>query len=345
MSDIEEDITLTEVEKVTVIGGSGFIGTRLCQLLEGSKIDFEILDKRPSRVYAHKCRIVNIHDLDALSSSMTGDRIIHLAAVHRDDVEDKKDYYRTNCEGTANICRVAEAKGITNVVFTSSVAVYGSSANDTSEDQSPDPTNDYGKSKLEAEKILLEWYASDQSGRSLSIIRPTVVFGEGNRGNVYNLLCQIAKRNAVLIGRGQNKKSMAYVENVAEAILHLSKRSSGLRLYNYVDKPDFQMNELIGFVRSKLKEGNVKLGREVRIPIAAGLAIGSIFDRVSWLTGKRSPISRSRVEKFVSNTTFTTGIFKMEGITPSITLQEGIERTILAEFIERNDSMIEYFTE
>ena len=51
--------------------------------------------------------------------------------------------------------------------------------------------------------------------RSLVIVRPAAVFGEGNRGNVYQLLRQIASRRFVMVGSGHNRKSMAYVGNVS----------------------------------------------------------------------------------------------------------------------------------
>ena len=66
--------------------------------------------------------------------------------------------------------------------------------------------------------------------RSLVIIRPTVIFGEGNRGNVYNLFRQIADRRFLMFGDGENKKSMAYVGNVAEFICHLLERM----LFSYI---------------------------------------------------------------------------------------------------------------
>ena len=83
------------------------------------------------------------------------------------------------------------------------------------EEAEPRPFNDYGRTKFAAEKVLKEWQAGF-SDRSLTIVRPTVIFGEKNRGNVYNLLKQIAHGPFVMIGNGKNKKAMAYVGNVAD---------------------------------------------------------------------------------------------------------------------------------
>ena len=108
------------------------------------------------------------------------------------------------------------------------------------------PFNEYGRTKNLAELEFKKWKDKDSENRLLNIVRPTVIFGPGNRGNVYNLLKQINSGFSV-IGHGQNQKSMAYIENVV-AFLFLpvgSQRSNVL--CNYVDKPDFSMVELVAY--------------------------------------------------------------------------------------------------
>ena len=100
------------------------------------------------------------------------------------------------------------------LVFTSSVAVYGFAAPDTDEKGPLHPFNDYGRTKMEAEEVYQEWLKGG-TGRMLTIVRPTVVFGPRNRGNVYNLLRQMASGRFAMVGSGKNVKSMAFVENVA----------------------------------------------------------------------------------------------------------------------------------
>ena len=58
----------------------------------------------------------------------------------------------------------------------------------------------------------MAWHA--KGDKSLIIVRPTVIFGEGNRGNVFNLLNQIASGKFFMVGKGENKKSMAYIHNI-----------------------------------------------------------------------------------------------------------------------------------
>ena len=99
--------------------------------------------------------------------------------------------------------------------------------------------------KLLAEEVHREWQEEEPTRRSLVIVRPTVVFGERNRGNVYELLRQIMTRRFVMVGSGRNRKSMAYVGNVSAFLVHVLGLGAGTHLFNYVDGPDLSMEELV----------------------------------------------------------------------------------------------------
>ena len=198
--------------KITVIGGSGFVGTNLCQALADRQIPFEIIDIKQSQSFPEKCKIGDVRDLQSLREAITGDVVVNLAAVHRDDIRDKTEYVRTNVDGAENVAKVCSEKNIRKIVFTSSVAVYGFAEPGTDEAGAINPFNEYGKTKYQAEEKLRAWNSSGDN--DLIIVRPTVIFGEGNRGNVYNLLRQIASGNFIMVGSGKNRKSMAYIGNI-----------------------------------------------------------------------------------------------------------------------------------
>ena len=144
-----------------------------------------------------------------------------LAAEHKDNVKPISKYYETNVQGTKNVLKIMDEVGCQKLIFTSSVAIYGLNKINPKEEFIPDPFNHYGKSKLEAEKIIHEWYMKNPDGKHVTIVRPTVIFGEKNRGNVYNLLNQICSGRFAVIGNGSNKKSMAYVGNVVNFLIIL----------------------------------------------------------------------------------------------------------------------------
>ena len=104
-------------KKITVIGGSGFVGTNLCRQLAMKRQDFEIIDLKVSSQYLEKCKIADIRDTETLRNTITGDVVVNLAAVHRDDVRDKTEYQRTNVDGAANVAAVCGEKGVKKIVL------------------------------------------------------------------------------------------------------------------------------------------------------------------------------------------------------------------------------------
>ena len=329
---------------INVVGGSGFIGTRLCYRLShigGS--NFSIVDKAPSNSFPNKVKIADVCQLDVLRAMIAdGSVIVNLAAEHRDDVRPLSLYDQVNVGGAKNVCTVAREKNVKTIVFTSSVAVYGFAPINTVESGVIAPFNDYGRTKYEAEQVYKAWQTEAPDVRTLVIVRPTVVFGEQNRGNVYNLLRQIASGKFVMVGDGLNRKSMAYVENVA-AFLQFATTAfkPGVHIYNYIDKPDSSMNSLVGMVNRMLgKQEQIGL----RLPFAVGYAIGKCFDALVTITGKKFAISSIRVKKFCSNSVFETSISKT-GFVPPVPLAEALERTVRYEFIESHEGNGVFYTE
>ena len=326
--------------KITVIGGAGFIGTNLCQSLADRQIPFEIIDLRQSLRFPEKCKIADVRDADSLQQAITGDIVVNLAAVHRDDVRDLTAYERTNVDGAINVAKACTALGITKIVFTSTVAVYGFAAPGTDESGKINPFNAYGETKFRAEEALRKWQSD--AANALIIVRPTVVFGEGNRGNVYNLLRQIASGRFVMVGSGKNRKSMAYVGNVTAFLEKCIETEQSYAVYNYVDTPDMDMNALVGLVRKSLT-GRTDVGR--RLPYWLGLALGYVADGVARLTGRSLPISAIRVKKFCASTSFGSAKADLDDFQPPYTLQEGLERTLQYEFISPPKSGEVFYTE
>lgn len=329
--------------KISVTGGSGFIGTRLIRRLQAAgKFDVKIIDKVKSVSFPDISELCDIRSLASLSRSISNNSlIVHLAAEHRDDVRPLSLYDEVNVNGTKNICNVAREKDIRTIVFTSSVAVYGFAPVGTDEKGIISPFNDYGRTKYEAEQVLKEWQAEASDKRALVIIRPTVVFGEQNRGNVYNLLRQIASGYFVMVGHGKNRKSLAYVENVAAFIEYSLHFKPGVYVYNFIDKPDFTMNALVANV-------NRIFGRpekiRFRLPFGIGYFIGKSFDSIAYLTGKRLPISAIRVKKFCSDSVYRTSIDETGFVSP-VPLVTALEKTVQHEFMEQHADEPLFFSE
>jgi nucleoside-diphosphate-sugar epimerase len=265
---------------------------------------------------------------ESLGKAMKGvGAVINLAAEHRDDVRPVSRYHEVNVEGARQVCLAADDADVEKIVFTSSVAVYGFQPKPVDEEGPFEPFNEYGKTKLEAEGVYRAWAAED-GARTLVIVRPTVVFGEGNRGNVYNLLHQIATGKFLMVGAGKNVKSMAYVGNVAAFLAHVLTMGPGVHIYNYVDGPDMDTASLVEHSRRCLGRG----GKTPRIPKAVAMAGGHLLDVAARVSGRKFPISAIRVRKFCESTQFRAERAAQTGFVPPYTLAEGLARTIQSEF-------------
>jgi nucleoside-diphosphate-sugar epimerase len=301
-----------------------------------------IVDKSDSNKFPEHVSLCDVRDVKKLIASInSGSVIINLAAEHRDDVKPLSLYDEVNVGGAKNICIAAKENNVQAIIFTSTVAVYGFAPIGTDESGKIAPFNDYGRTKYEAELVFKAWQAEAPDERTLVIIRPTVVFGEQNRGNVYNLLRQIASGKFVMVGHGENRKSMAYVENIAAFIEYAMSFKPGVHIYNFIDKPDFTMNSLVANVNRILGRSQ-KIG--FRLPFAIGFLIGKGFDLVAAITGKRFAISSIRVRKFCANSVYNTAI-DQTGFVPPVPLEQALAQTVRYEFVESHEHEGVFYTE
>ena len=347
---------------VAIIGGSGFVGTRLAKRLLDAGHQVKIADKRQSHAYPAlwmRCDVRNAAGVagefpesltDSLSSPgeaqaaaraqpmhtldevITGcDAVVNLAAEHRDDVSPKSLYDEVNVQGARNVCAVCAKCGVKKIIFTSSVAVYGFAPVGTDEAGKIAPFNDYGRTKWLAEEEYRKWQKED-AVRSLVVIRPTVIFGEQNRGNVYNLLHQIASCRFPMVGKGRNKKSMNYVENVAAFIEFCLGLEAGEHLFNYCDEPAYDMNSLVLDVYKMLGKQKTHL---LHWPYWLAHLGGLCFDLAAFVLHRKFAISSIRIKKFCQNTYFTSTRVPQTGFTAPVSLEEGLRRTIDYEFASK----------
>lgn len=326
-------------KRYSIIGGSGFVGTRLIQKLNKDKC--QIIDKRESRIYPEISDKGDVRYINSLNINPEASFVVLLAAEHRDDVSPTSLYYDVNVQGTRNVLDKMDELGIKNLIFTSSVAVYGLNKENPDENHYKDPFNHYGRSKWEAELEIEKWYKKDPEQKSVTIIRPTVIFGERNRGNVYNLLRQISSGKFLMIGKGQNKKSMAYVGNIVAFIQNrIEKQEAGYHIFNYADKPDFTMTELSSIIEQKI---NISIPK-TKVPYWLGMLGGYGFDLLALISRKKLSISSVRVKKFCATTQFDATKVHSNFKAP-YTLEEGLNNTLEFEFINPKDDDVLFYSE
>lgn len=197
--------------KLTVIfGGTGFIGVFFAQYLldEGKADKVYLVDIEPVEIkfsefrkkqVAKDSRIVFVkgdvrQSLEWFSPTEPVTLIANFAAIHREPGHEDFEYYQTNLLGAENVCAWAEKVGCKSIIFTSSISPYGPSEAEKDDRSLPSPVTAYGGSKLAAEKIHKIWQARDDERRRLVIVRPGVVFGPGEGGNVSRLIKAVLHR-------------------------------------------------------------------------------------------------------------------------------------------------------
>ena len=328
---------------ITLIGASGFVGTRLINLLkEDGRYALKNVDLVPSPFFNDITVIGDVREQSQMDEQLQGaDCVVLLAAQHRDDVTPISLYYDTNVEGMRVTLRAMEKNGVKRLVFFSSVAVYGLNKKNPDESHFKDPFNHYGKSKWQAEQVLEEW-AETHKDWNINIIRPTVIFGERNRGNVYNLLKQISGGKFLMVGNGKNHKSMAYVGNIVAFVkFMIEEKTEGYNVFNYIDKPDMDMNDLVSHV-SKVLNKHIP---STHFPYWLGMMGGYCFDALAFVTRRKLAISSVRVKKFCDTTEFDATKAHSSGFKAPFTLAEGLARTLEFEFVHPRTDEITFKSE
>jgi nucleoside-diphosphate-sugar epimerase len=313
------------MQKVLITGGSGFIARYFIEKLSHiSLVNLDICEPEfNSKATFIKGDVRNGNDVEKAIEGC--DTLIHLAAMHHDFGIEEHEYFDVNVNGAKTLIAAAVRNNIKQIIFFSSVAVYGNQGYDapTNEKSTPMPNSPYGKSKLEAEKLFQEWVRGS-SNRKLVIVRSTVVFGAYNLANVLNLIKAIDSGFYFHIGSGNNIKSLAYVENIVDATLFaLAHVDEASVLFNYVDEPQLSSREI-----ATMQAG--MLGRKIRIKIPYWFAIAMTkpFDLMIMLTGKNLAISSKRVKKLCTQTWHSADKIKDLGFVPKHSIEYGMQQMI-----------------
>ncbi|MAU37611.1 MAG: NAD-dependent epimerase/dehydratase [Flavobacteriales bacterium] len=243
-----------------LFGGSGFVGTHLSKILQKQAKSFVVTDI--VEPILQDVFFINCDVRDKISSDIESDSetiIINLAAVHKTPGHPDQHYFETNIKGAENVCNFAREKKINTIVFTSSIAVYGTYEDKKSESTLPMPDIPYGISKLSAEYIHKRWQAEDPLKRRLIILRPGVVFGMYEKANFTRLINSLSNNFFAYVGRKDTKKACIYVKDLSKAIYDLSlDKSLNCETYNVSYNPSLPINKIVA-IASEI--GNMKFPR------------------------------------------------------------------------------------
>ena len=292
------------MKSAIIFGGSGYIAKFLIETcIENSIFDrYIVCDINPlinfdkeidqGKILFFQVDVRNeIQDLN-LEIDKENSWVFNFAAVHREPGHDYQEYFDTNIPGAENINEFARKTGIKNIFFTSSIAPYGRSLDVRTEVSPLYPETAYGISKAMAEKIHQEWLAEDKS-RRLVIVRPSVIFGPKDPGNVYRMIKALNKGTFVLPNGPNIIKGYGYVYGLVESMLFTMRKKDKLIIYNYAENPVVPLKDLVKIVKEEL--GCHK--PTIKLSVKTLVFISFFVEKALKLTGKKSDIHPVRVKK------------------------------------------------
>lgn len=298
-----------------VFGGAGFIGAFFARFLaKNTSLDKIYLFDCES--VSDKCSVFRKELLVPCDENITfiqGDvraliewipaepveLIANFAAVHREPGHDDFEYYETNLLGAENVCAWAEKVGCNRLIFTSSISPYGPSEAVKDERSLPVPATAYGGSKLAAEKIHQTWQAKDDANRRLVIVRPGVVFGPGEGGNVSRLIKAVLHRYFFYMGNRSTRKAGVYVKELCNAMWWVLQQQEAkgehVSLFNMSMNPGPSIED---YVQTVCKVAGVR--RTVpAVPYPLLLTAAYVIDAIAKPLCISHPFSPVRIRKLV----------------------------------------------
>jgi nucleoside-diphosphate-sugar epimerase len=320
--------------KILVTGATGALGPCIVKrlLMEGYSVRTFSLDPPPEEFIGGAVEIVNgnITDFDAVASAMKGvDAVIHMAALlHIVDPPEhmRKRYEEINVGGTVNVVKASILSNVRRIIFFSTIAVYGDTKGEIlSENSVPKPETFYARTKLSAEKVILDAVSSD--GQPIGIVlRNAAVFGANMKGNYNKLLSAVSSGRFIPVGKGVNRRTMIYDKDIAEAVmLALNQEKAFGKVYNVTDGGFHTINEIIESMCKALQKRTPKFS----LPEKPFRLLASAIEDVFKLVGLGPPITRSTIDKYTEDMAVNGDLIHSElGFTPLYTLDKGMKEIV-----------------
>ncbi len=294
---------------VAVTGATGFIGRYLVKRLleEGARIEVITRDRR--RIPHEWQGRVSIVEEDiakgARRLSPHTEIVFHCAG----EIRDPQQFYKTNVEGARNILDMCIRNGIKRLVHLSSVGVIGAEKPGIFDETRPGfPRNDYERSKLEAERLVLE--TGQKKGLSIAILRPSIVYGPGKppeKDSFLSLVHSINNGYFRCIGSDKGIYNIVYIGDAVEALLYLAVSPGVEEKKIFIINDAMEWGEFVDCIQSLLhlehKIGTIP--KTLAFCLALGCNLGNIL-------GLKLPFSISRFKALSSKTIFSSERIRKE---------------------------------
>lgn len=294
------------MDKIIITGSSGFVGRNLSIYLSNN--NFEIFP-------------ISLRNLQWKDNFKVG-AIIHLAGKAHDtkNTSDTSEYFKVNTDLSKELFDAFLESEVKDFIYFSSVKAVADVVTDVlNEEVQGDPKTPYGQSKLQAEKYILS--KEIPQGKRFFIIRPCMIHGPGNKGNLNLLYNVVKKRIPYPLAAFHNERSFLGIDNLnfmIKEILENKNIQSGV--YNFADDEVLSTNNLVQIISSTANKKNLSIA----IPKSVINGIAKLGDLVKF------PLNSETIQKLTENYRVSNQKIKSAiGIDKlPYTAQEGLEKTI-----------------
>ncbi|MEO5330760.1 MAG: NAD-dependent epimerase/dehydratase family protein [Magnetococcus sp. YQC-5] len=316
------DTSIKISSPVFVTGANGFIGQALCTNLKQRGLTVRALLRNNSSGPWHETLIGDLASKSIPYDCMSGvNTLFHLAGkVHAltETVEDVSGYQSINVEGTKLLLEAAERAKVQRFVYFSSVKAIGEGGTIILDENSRlPPETPYGRSKLEAENLVL-----NSSIPHVTLLRPAMVYGPGNPGNLGRMISAIHKGFFPPFPKIDNHRSMVHVQDVVQAALLAAENAQAHRqVYILTDGQTYSTRQIYQWICQALDKPIPAWS--VPLPVLQGLA--RIGDAIGAVRGKRFLFDSDALAKLTGSAAYSSAKIQTElGFAPQWTLEHAL---------------------
>ncbi len=312
-----------------VTGGTGFTGGYLCKNLIKRGYEVRALVRKGSETSDLTNPGVEIIEGDftdraSLHGKMAGsDLVYHIAAAYRQEGIPKKEFWRVNVEGTRNLLECALENRVKRFVHCSTVGVQGEIANPPASEDAPyNPGDWYQNSKLDGEKLALDYFSN--KGLKGTIVRPVGIYGPGDK-RFLKIFRYVKNGKFKMIGSGNVLYHLTFVEDLVEGIALAGEKEAAIgQIYTIGGSEYVTLNVYVNHLAEIFDTKISKL----KIPVWPVWTAGLICELICRPLRIEPPIFRRRVDFFSKDRAFDISKAKKDlGYGPKVPLREGLKIT------------------
>jgi len=309
------------VERVVVTGATGFIGQHLCSALHNKGVKLHVLGRREPDIDA-KFHFWNLQTPLDDTFPKDVDVIFHLAGkahVLSNDYHDDEEYFQINLAATRKLLQAAKAAGVRRFVYFSSVKAMGEDS-DLCLDETCTllPKGMYGRSKLMAEELVLH---GDYVAEPV-VIRPTMVYGNSERGNLSKMIRGIRAGKFPPLSETSNRRSMVHVDDLVQAAILAAEDVKAVgKIYIVTDGQSYSTRRMYEWICEALHKPLP--GWHLPCWVLKLLAISG--DIIGSLSGRRFVFDSDALEKLTGSAFYSSASIESElGFKANRSLKESL---------------------